>query len=100
VKKKWQEFRKRAGVPDLRVHDLRRTCGSYLAMSGVGLPAVAQALGHKSLDSTKIYARFDTSAVRLAREAGQQTMITMMRKAKRRIAARKPKLLAVANGHR
>lgn len=95
VKKRWQEFRKRAGVPDLRVHDLRRTCGSYLAMSGVGLQAVGQALGHKSMASTQIYARFDSSAVRSAREAGQQTMVQMMRKAQRRISARKQaKLLA------
>jgi integrase len=94
VKKRWQEFRKRAGVSDLRVHDLRRTCGSYLAMSGVGLPAVGQALGHKSLASTAIYSRFDTSAVREAREAGQKKMVQMMRQASRRISAgRKRKLL-------
>jgi integrase len=96
LKKRWQEFRKRAGVPDLRIHDLRRTCGSYLAMSGVGLQAVGQALGHKSLASTQIYARFDTSAVRQAREAGQATMVAMMRKATRRIAGKvlKPSLTA------
>ena len=97
VKKRWQEFRKRAGVPDLHVHDLRRTCGSYLAMAGVGLPAVGQALGHKSLASTQIYARFDSTAVRNARELGQQTMVTMMRKARRRVSARKQtKLLTAA----
>lgn len=97
LKKKWGEFRKRAGVPDLHVHDLRRTTGSYLAMSGVGLPAVAQALGHKSMASTQIYARFDTTATRNARERGQQTMVTMMRKAQRRVTARKQaKLLKAA----
>lgn len=100
LKKRWQDFRKRAGVPDLHIHDLRRTCGSYLAMSGVGLQAVGAALGHKSMASTQIYARFDTTAVRSAREAGQQTMVAMMRKAKRRIANGKSKLLAVANAHR
>jgi integrase len=94
MKKKWQEFRKRAGVEDLRVHDLRRTCGSYLAMSGVGLPAVGQALGHKSLASTAIYSRFDTTAIRTAREAGQRTMVQMMSAAKRRLSTgRKTKLL-------
>jgi integrase len=93
VKKRWQEFRKRAGVPDLRIHDLRRTCGSYLAMSGVGLPAVAEALGHKSLASTKVYAKFDTSAVREARLRGQKKMVEMMRQAQRRISTHKPKQL-------
>jgi integrase len=99
VKKRWQEFRVRAGVPDLHVHDLRRTCGSYLAMSGVGLPAVGQALGHKSLASTQIYARFDSAAVRDARELGQKKMVQMMRSARRRVA-RKPKLLTVGHAHR
>jgi integrase len=97
LKKKWGEFRKRAGMEDLHVHDLRRTCGSYAAMSGVGLPAVGQLLGHKSLASTAIYARFDKSAVRDARERGQQTMLQMMRKAKRRVSAGKQaKLLTAA----
>src|SRR4029077_14721732 len=34
IKKKWQKFRKRAGIPDVRLHDLRRTKGSYAALSG------------------------------------------------------------------
>ena len=94
VKKRWQEFRKRAGVPDLRVHDIRRSCGAFLAMAGVGLPAVGQALGHKSLQSTQIYARFDNTAVRDARELGQKKMIKMMKQAQRRLSAgRKSKLL-------
>lgn len=100
LKKRWQEFRKRAGVRDLRVHDLRRTCGSYAAMAGLGLPTIAEMLGHKSLASTKIYSRFASSSVREARETGQKNMIRMMKKAKRRIATRKPKLLAVTNAHR
>jgi integrase len=93
LKKPWQAFRKRAGVADLRIHDLRRTCGSYLAMSGVGLPAVGQALGHKSLASTAIYSKFDNTAVRDARELGQKKMISMMQAAKRRVSDHKRKLL-------
>jgi integrase len=86
LKRNWQEFRKRANCEDLRVHDLRRTCGSYLAMSGVGLAAVGQALGHRSMASTAIYARFDSTAVRSAREQGAAKMVEMMRKASHRIA--------------
>jgi integrase len=84
VKKRWQVFRVRAGVPDLKIHDLRRTTGSMIAMAGQGLPAVAEALGHRSLASTKIYARFDEQKVREAREAGQKKMVSMMRQAKKR----------------
>jgi integrase len=33
-KKAWVRIRNRAGVPDVRIHDLRRTLGSWLAASG------------------------------------------------------------------
>jgi integrase len=33
LKKPWQAFRKRARIPDIRLHDIRRTVGSYQAMA-------------------------------------------------------------------
>ena len=94
MKKPWQQFRQKAGVPDLHIHDMRRTTGAFAAMAGVGLPAVAQLLGHKSLQSTAIYARFDTSATRDARELGQAKMVAMMHQAKKRISAGRKSLTA------
>jgi integrase len=49
-------------MDDVRLHDLRRTCASYLAMSGENLPTIQSVLNHKSLEPTSIYARLNTKA--------------------------------------
>jgi len=64
IKRGWKRLKKDAKVSNLTVHDLRRTLGSWMAMSGVSLPIIGEALGHKSLAATKIYARLQTSAAR------------------------------------
>lgn len=50
----------------VRLHDLRRTFGAMLATSGVPIAVVGEALGHKSLGATKVYARIADHAVRTA----------------------------------
>ena len=49
----WKEALKRSGVPDFRFHDLRHTCGSYLAMNGAGEVTIASVLGHKDLQMVR-----------------------------------------------
>jgi integrase len=95
VQDRWEAFREKTGIPDLRLHDLRRTVGSYLSMSGANLPQIAKALGHRSLGSVQVYARLADESVRQAREAGQAKMVEMMGAARKRIRAaeRKQKLL-------
>lgn len=44
----WRGALRRAGIRNLRPHDLRHTHGSYLAMMGKTLPEIMQALGHRS----------------------------------------------------
>lgn len=63
-KKAWLRIVKRAELDDLRIHDLRRTLGSWLAASGVSLPIIGKTLGHKSSQSTQIYARLNLDPVR------------------------------------
>src|SRR5262249_40740399 len=55
-KKAWQRIRQRAGVPDVRIHDLRRTLGSWLAASGYSLPLIGRALNHTNVNTTAVYA--------------------------------------------
>ena len=50
-------------VYDIRMHDLRRTLGSYMAISGISLPIIGKALNHKSQVSTAIYARLSNDPV-------------------------------------
>jgi integrase len=60
----WKRILARAGIRDLRIHDLRRTIGSYQAISGSSLLVIGKSLGHKSLSATQIYARLNLDPVR------------------------------------
>jgi integrase len=97
LKKPWKKFRTEAGLQDITTHDLRRTVGSYLAISGMNLPTIAAALGHKSLGSVKVYARLHNEAVRTARATGQSTMLQLMRQAAKRQKKQKQQKLIAQN---
>jgi integrase len=84
LKKNWNAFRKRAQIPHIRVHDIRRTNGSYAAMAGVSLKTIQEQLGHKSIQSTMVYSHLHDESVRDGREAGQAKMLSMMKAAKKR----------------
>lgn len=62
-KKAFARIRKRMNKPDIRMHDLRRTLGSYMAISGASMPIIGKALNHKSQVSTAIYARLSQDPV-------------------------------------
>jgi integrase len=91
LKKEWHKFRTRCGLADVRVHDLRRTKGSYMAISGESLQKIAGTLGHKSLGSTEIYSRLNQESVREASLAGDAAMERMMQAARKRIKLAAPK---------
>ncbi len=52
------------GLIDLRLHDLRRTLGSFQASLGVSLSIIGKSLGHKSYQSTQVYSRLSVDPVR------------------------------------
>jgi integrase len=62
--KGWQRILKRAGLEDVRLHDLRRTMGSYQTISGASTAIVGKTLGHKNPASTAVYARMTLDPVR------------------------------------
>lgn len=51
-------------VADLRIHDLRRTLGSWQAKTGASLAIIGKSLNHKTHQATQIYARLDLDPVR------------------------------------
>jgi len=60
----WDRVRVAAGVADARLHDLRRTVGSWLAQSGNSLHLIGRVLNHANQSTTAIYARFAQDHVR------------------------------------
>ena len=70
----WQSFMKRAKLTDLRMHDLRRTLGSYMAMNNQSLHIIGKVLGHKSSTATQIYSRLAFDPLKQAMEAAQASM--------------------------
>lgn len=65
-KRAWVKVKEKAGLKNFWFHDLRRTGGSYMAISGVSLHVIGKALGHKDPRSTEIYARLNLDAIRTA----------------------------------
>lgn len=63
-KKGWERILERAGIEDLRIHDLRRTLGSWQAKQGASLVIIGKSLNHKTPSTTAIYARLDLDPVR------------------------------------
>jgi integrase len=51
---------RRAGLPDASAHVLRHTLAGRLLESGASLKEVADVLRHRSLETTRIYAKLDT----------------------------------------
>ena len=68
-KKAWKRILKRAQIEDLRLHDIRRTLGSYQALMGTSLHIIGKTLGHRSLGTTQIYARLADKPIRDSMQA-------------------------------
>jgi integrase len=64
----WQRIRTRAGMPDLRLHDLRHSFASFLVNNGVSLYVVQGLLGHAHTKYTQRYAHLTPDTLRDAAE--------------------------------
>jgi len=62
----WQRVRARAGVKDVRIHDLRHTFASTAVASGQGLPMIGKLLGHTQVQTTARYAHLAAEPVKAA----------------------------------
>ena len=56
LQKAWHRIRKRAGLDDVRIHDLRHSFASIGAASGLSLPIIGALLGHTQTQTTARYA--------------------------------------------
>ncbi len=71
----WERVIARAGLEGKRIHDLRRTLGSWQAIGGSSLQIIGKSLGHTSLAATEVYARLSMDPVRQSVEQATSKML-------------------------
>lgn len=75
-KRAWQNLLQRAEIEDLRLHDLRRTLGSWQAATGASLPIIGKMLGHGSGSrATQVYAQLQLDPVRESAEKATAAIV-------------------------
>lgn len=74
-KNAWKRILKRADLEDLRLHDLRRTLGSWQAATGANSYIIGKSLGHKTQQATAIYARLNIDPVRASVTKATEAMM-------------------------
>ncbi len=73
---RWCEIRRAAGIPDVTIHDLRRSCASWLAIHGENIALISKGvLNHTTLANTGIYTRLNLAPVQKALEANSGRML-------------------------
>jgi integrase len=68
IERIWQRVRGRAGLDDVRLHDLRHTFASWSVMGGATLHMTGTLLGHRQAGTTMRYAHFAEDPVQAAAE--------------------------------
>lgn len=66
IRDSWQAIRVAAGIPDVRLHDLRHTYASILASAGLSLPVIGALLGHTQPATTARYTHLFDDPLRKA----------------------------------
>ena len=63
------------GIKNLRIHDLRRTLGSWQAITGASQYIIGKSLGHKSSEATNVYARLYNDPVKTSVQLATDTIL-------------------------
>jgi integrase len=84
----WARILERAGIDDLRIHDLRRTLGSWQAAAGVSLPIIGKSLGHKTAQATQVYSRLHLAPVAAAVDLAATAIVRAAKPVKRKARAK------------
>lgn len=70
----WHLARKRAGLEDVRIHDLRHTAASMLVQSNIPIYTVSKILGHTQLKTTERYAHLADDTLLAAADTAASAM--------------------------
>lgn len=74
ITRSWSTLRRRLGLDDVRLHDLRHSAASDAIMSGVPLAVVGKILGHKNPNTTARYAHISDAVLSAAVETMSSTI--------------------------
>ena len=66
LQKPWRAIRTRAGLDNVRIHDLRHSFASIAVASGMSLPMIGKLLGHSQPQTTARYAHLADDPMKLA----------------------------------
>jgi integrase len=83
INRSWERVRAAAGLPDVRLHDLRHSFASDALMGGVPLAVVGAMLGHKHDRTTQRYAHLASEVIRDGLEAATARIVAATRAAAR-----------------
>lgn len=70
----WNTARKKAGLPDVRIHDLRHSFASFLINNGRSLYEVQKILGHTQIITTQRYAHLTQDTLLEAANTATQAL--------------------------
>ncbi|MCH8172261.1 MAG: site-specific integrase, partial [Proteobacteria bacterium] len=74
ITRPWERIKKKAGLTDVRLHDLRHSYASIGASGGVPLQIIGKLLGHANTSTTERYAHLAADPIRAANEAMAKTI--------------------------
>lgn len=74
----WQRVRARAGLKDVRIHDLRHTFASTAVAAGQGLPMIGKLLGHTQVQTTARYAHLAADPVQTAADSVSKQLAALL----------------------
>ena len=74
----WRKVRRKAGIEDVRLHDLRHTFASYAVMQSVPLPVVSRLLGHAGTRMTLRYAHVSDRETEAAAERVGEALASVL----------------------
>ena len=70
----WDNARTKAGLPEVRMHDLRHSFASFLINSGRGIYEVQKLLGHTQIKTTQRYAHLTQKTLLEAADVGTASL--------------------------
>lgn len=78
IRAPWEKVRNAAKTPDINIHDIRRTVGSWLAQQGESIAIIKSLLNHRDIRTTLRYTRSSKGVERKALEINSRKLRSLI----------------------